>query len=160
MTKSTSNNNISGVFVIPSITWSDDRGYFRELWRTDRKEMPRQIAQTSVTMTLPGVIKAFHGHDHQDDCWYVAQGRARVVLVDRRKRSATSGQTQTIYCGEDAPAMIVIPRGVFHGYQVLGHTPVLLMYHTTQMYESAHPDELRIPFDDPTIGYDWTIKNR
>jgi len=38
--------------------------------------------------------------------------------------------------------------------------PALLFYPVTQAYDPKHPDEQRLPFDDPEIGFDWTIKNR
>ncbi len=150
---------IHDVVIKPLITHADDRGYFREILRDD-DNLLRRFGQTSITKTYPGVVKAFHWHHRQDDLWYVAAGMARVVLYDRRPDSPTFGQTQVIYAGEDNPVLILIPAGVAHGYQVLGTKPVLLLYHTTQSYNRADPDEQRIPFDDPEIGFDWSIKNR
>ena len=141
------------------VTHSDDRGYFREILRDD-DNLLRHFGQTSITRTYPGVIKAFHWHKDQDDLWYVADGMVRVVLYDRRPDSPTCGETQVIYAGEDNPVLIFIPTGVAHGYQVIGNKPVLLFYHVTKSYDPANPDEERIPFDDPEIGFDWSIKNR
>lgn len=149
---------IDGVLVKQLTTFADDRGFFRELWRQD--EHRGKIAQTSVTMTFPGVIKAFHYHRFQDDLWYVAQGTARVVLYDRRPNSKTYKDVQVIVCGQDFPVLITIPHGVAHGYQVLGLQPILLVYHTTKVYQRKNPDEGRIPFDDSEIAFDWSIKNR
>jgi len=109
---------------------------------------------------IPGVIKAFHWHHHQDDVWYVVDGMARVVLYDRRPGSPTHGVIQVVYAGEDNPVVILIPSGVAHGYQVLGRKPVILFYHVTQAYDPQAPDEQRIAFDDPAIGFDWSIQNR
>lgn len=150
---------IHDVVIKKLTTHSDDRGYLREVLRED-DHLLRQFGQTTVTKTYPGVIKAFHWHNLQDDLWYVADGMARVVLYDRRPDSPTCGQTQVVYAGEDNPVLILIPRGVAHGYQVLGNQPVLLFYTVTHNYNPAAPDEERIPFDDPTIGFDWSIKNR
>ena len=140
-------------------THSDDRGYFREILRED-DNLLRRFGQTSITKTYPGVIKAFHWHNHQDDIWYVASGMARVVLHDRREGSPTKGVTQVVYAGEDNPVIILIPSGIAHGYQVLGNQPVILFYHVTKAYDPKEPDEERIPFDDPEIGFDWSIQNR
>ena len=150
---------IHDVVIKKLVTNSDDRGYFREVLRDDDHLLTR-FGQTSFTKTYPGVIKAFHWHEQQDDLWYVADGMARVVLYDHRADSPTRGVTQVIYAGEDNPVLIVIPSGVAHGYQVLGNKPLLLFYHVTQSYNPSAPDELRIPFDDPEIGFDWSIKNR
>jgi dTDP-4-dehydrorhamnose 3,5-epimerase len=150
---------IHDVVIKKLVTHSDDRGYFREILRED-DHLLAHFGQTSFTKTYPGVIKAFHWHEQQDDLWYVADGMARVVLHDRRPASPSRGVTQVVYAGEDNPVLIYIPIGVAHGYQVLGHKPVLLFYHVTQAYDPKTPDEMRIPFDDPEIGFDWTIKNR
>lgn len=150
---------IHDVIIKPLVTHSDDRGYFREILRDD-DSLLKHFGQTAITKTYPGVIKAFHWHQDQDDLWYVADGMARVVLYDRRPESSTCGQTQVIYAGEDNPVLILIPTGIAHGYQVIGHKPVLLFYHVTKSYDPAHPDEMRIAFDDPEINFDWSIKNR
>ena len=150
---------IHDVVIKPLVTHSDDRGYFREILRDD-DELLRRFGQTSITKSYPGVIKAFHWHQDQDDLWYVADGMARVVLYDRREDSPTRGETQVIYAGEDNPVLIYIPTGVAHGYQVLGSKPVVVFYHVTKSYNPAEPDEMRIPFDDPEIGFDWSIQNR
>jgi dTDP-4-dehydrorhamnose 3,5-epimerase len=150
---------IHDVIVKRLTTHSDDRGYFREVVREDEALLKR-FGQSSVTKTYPGVIKAFHWHHHQDDVWYVVDGMARVVLYDRRPESPTHGVTQVIYAGEDNPVVILIPAGVAHGYQVLGTRPVILFYHVTQAYDPKAPDEQRIAFDDPGIGFDWSIQNR
>jgi dTDP-4-dehydrorhamnose 3,5-epimerase len=150
---------IHDVIVKKLITHSDDRGYFREIIRED-DQLLRHFGQSSITKTYPGVIKAFHWHNNQDDVWYVVDGMARVVLYDRRPASPTLGVTQVVYAGEDNPVVILIPIGVAHGYQVLGNKPVVLFYHVTQAYDPRQPDEQRIPFDDPQIGFDWSIQNR
>lgn len=150
---------IHDVVVKKLVTFSDDRGYFREILRDD-DNLLRRFGQTAVTRTYPGVIKAFHWHKDQDDIWYVADGMARIVLYDRRPDSPTYQQTQVIYAGQDNPVSVLIPAGIAHGYQVLGNAPLLLFYHVTKSYNPADPDEQRIPFDDPTIGFDWSIVNR
>jgi dTDP-4-dehydrorhamnose 3,5-epimerase len=150
---------IHDVVIKKLVTHSDDRGYFREVVRADDQQLSH-FGQSSITKTYPGVIKAFHWHHLQDDIWYVVDGMARVVLYDRRPGSPTEGVTQVVYAGEDNPVVILIPIGVAHGYQVLGNKPVVLFYHVTQAYDPQRPDEQRIPFDDPQIGFDWSIQNR
>ena len=150
---------IDGVKIKQLKTWADDRGFFREVLRVD-ESISATIKQTSVTVTYPGVIKAFHWHKKQDDFWYVAKGMARVALYDQRDGSPTKGEKQEVVIGEHNPVGVFIPRGVAHGYQVLGNEPVLLFYHTTECYNPKDPDEHRIPWDDKKIGFDWSIKNR
>lgn|SRR5574341_207704 len=150
---------IHDVVIKKLVTHCDDRGYLREVLRDDDKLLTH-YGQTTITKTYPGVIKAFHWHQSQDDVWYVVSGMARVVMYDRREGSPTFGETQVVYAGEDNPVTILIPAGIAHGYQVLGNESVILFYHTTHSYDPKNPDEERIAFDDPQIGFDWTIQNR
>ncbi len=153
------NGMIDGVIVKKLQTHVDDRGYFREIIKQG-EDVFADVQQTSASLTNPGVIKAFHFHNKQDDIWYIAQGMARVVLYDQRTDSSTSGQTYAVVAGEENPLAIRIPKGVAHGYQVLGVKPVLLLYHTTKVYNAADPDEGRMAWDDPKIGFDWSVQNR
>jgi len=151
---------INGVILRKIKTHSHDRGNFREILRSDDKLL-KQFGQASMTVTYPGIIKAFHWHKRQDDLWYAVSGNARVVLHDLRKDSPTKGETMQICVGDNAePVLIVIPKGVAHGYQVLGNNPFTLIYFTTEFYNPKDPDEERIAFDDKKINFDWTIKNQ
>ncbi|HXJ37065.1 MAG TPA: dTDP-4-dehydrorhamnose 3,5-epimerase family protein [Candidatus Eisenbacteria bacterium] len=150
---------IDGVVVKECTVHADDRGTLVEVVRDDEPVF-REVKQTTLTVTYPGVIKAFHWHVRQWDVWFFASGNAQVVLYDLREGSPTCGQTQVLYMGAAKPRVIAIPPGVAHGYRVLGNEPVALFYHTTEHYDAANPDEERIPFDDPRIGFDWRTKNR
>lgn len=129
-------------------------GFLMEVLRDD-DGLLKKFGQTTFTVAYQGTVKAFHHHERQDDLWFVATGRAMVVLYDMRSDSPTHGQTQVIYAGEDDYKLILIPIGVLHGYKVLSQQPVLLFYHTTESYDPQRPDEKRTPFDDPMIGFDW-----
>jgi len=150
---------IDGVKIKKLVKRCDDRGYFMEILRNDDALMEK-FGQTAVSVTYPSVIKAFHWHKKQTDMWFVASGMAQIVLYDRREESPTFRETQVIYAGEEDPQLIIIPPGVAHGYRVLGTKPLYMLYHMTESYEPGKPDEERIPFDDPKIGFDWKTKNR
>ena len=138
---------------------SDDRGSLMEVLRADDPFFA-EIKQTTYTEAFPGVIKAFHWHKRQKDIWFFATGMAQVVLYDLRPDSPTAGQRQVLYMGSRNPLVLCIPEYVAHGYRVLGTQPAGLFYHTTAVYDPAHPDEERIPFDDPRVGFDWRTQSR
>lgn len=135
------------------------RGFLMEVLRND-EGLLKKFGQTTFTVAYPGTIKAFHYHQKQDDLWFLATGRAMVVLYDLRKNSPTKGKTDVIFAGEGDYKLIVIPKGVVHGYKVVSKKPVLLFYHTTESYNIKNPDEKRIPFNDPKIGFDWNTNNK
>lgn len=150
---------IGGVKIKQLKVFPDDRGFVTEVIK-DGEEVFVGIKQTTYTETYPGAIKAFHWHKKQTDVWFVASGMAQIVLYDLREDSPTRGETDVFYLGEQNRAALLIPPGVAHGYRVLGGKPVKLFYHTDQIYDPQNPDEERLAFDDPTIGFDWSTKNR
>ena len=152
---------IQGVEIKELVIRPDDRGMFTEVVKaTDAFVDEHPFAQISHTLTFPGVIKAFHWHKYQIDYWYCAVGNIRVGLVDLREGSPTLGTQMEIFLGELVRKVLKIPPGVAHGYQVLGNMPAQLIYYTTRPYDPQEPDEERIPWNDPSIGFDWTIRNR
>ncbi|WP_162991097.1 dTDP-4-dehydrorhamnose 3,5-epimerase family protein [Biomaibacter acetigenes] len=150
---------IEGVQIKNLIKHVDDRGFFMEILRDDDNLLKR-FGQASMSFTYPGVIKAFHYHKLQDDLWFFPKGNAQVVLYDLREDSPTRGMTNVFYMGENNPILLFIPVGVAHGYRVLGNEPAIITYFTTIAYNRENPDEYRIPWDDPEIGFDWATKNR
>jgi dTDP-4-dehydrorhamnose 3,5-epimerase len=163
---------IDGVMVKTFRKYADQRGYFIEqLKRGDlddegRPFIPAQpFAQMSRSLAYarggnpPELIKAFHWHKRQWDYWDIVLGNARIVLVDLREGSPTEGRAQTLILGENSPKMVAIPPYVAHGYQALDLRDVVLNYYVTEPYDPSDPDEGRIPYSDPRIGFDWRIEN-
>ncbi len=150
---------IEGVVTKKLVRHCDDRGFFMEILRDDEALLSR-FGQASMSMSYPGVIKAFHYHELQDDLWFFPAGNAQVVLHDLREGSPTKGETNVFYMGETNPMLLVIPKGVAHGYRVLGQSPVVIVYFTTMSYDPKNPDEKRLAWDDPNIGFDWATKQR
>jgi dTDP-4-dehydrorhamnose 3,5-epimerase len=150
----------------------DQRGYFIEqLKRGDLDDdgneflPPQEFAQMSRSLAYarggnpPELIKAFHWHKKQWDYWDIVSGNARVVLCDLREGSPTEGRIQVLMLGEHSPRMVAIPPYVAHGYQVVSMQDVILNYYVTEPYDIADPDEGRIAWNDPRIGFDWSIEN-
>ena len=140
----------------PDLKQDIDPGIFMEILRDDDKLL-KKFGQSNFTIANHGTIKAFHWHKHQDDLWFLATGKAGIVLYDNRKNSSTKGKTQIIYGGKDDYKLILIPVGVVHGYKVLSREPCLLFYHVTKSYNSKKPDEERIDPFDKKINFDWDL---
>lgn len=152
------NVKITGVKVKKIKVFNDSRGDFREILRADKRIVNR-IAQVSIGKTLPGIIKAFHWHNYQDDIFYVLKGNIKLVLYDGRKNSKTKKATRVMFLGESFPPQIVfIPRGVYHGYKVLGDKEAEVLYMMNNLYDPTNPDEQRASYDDKIINFDWRDK--
>ena len=145
---------INGVKIKKIRTHSDNRGYFREILRRDDKILS-SLAQVSVSLTKPGIIKAFHWHKNQDDVFYVLGGKALIVIYDLRKASKTYKHQNIFLMSDRDQKLIFIPRGVAHGYKVLGKKSLLMLYIMNNLYNGRKLDEQRIPHDSDEIAFDW-----
>ena len=152
---------IAGVRCAAVALWPDDRGYFLEVQRAGQglpAAFPKETTQISAAVNYPGIVKAFHYHLHQTDCWTPAMNMLQVALADLRTDSPTFGVRNTIYVGNLRPWQILIPPGVAHGYKVLGQNPSMLIYATDRFYNPS--DEGRIPYNDSRLNYDWELQHK
>jgi len=152
---------IAGVRVQPFPIYPDDRGCFMEVQRIGQgltAAFPAERTQISAAINWAGTIKAFHFHLEQTDCWTPVKGLFQFALADLRVGSPTFGKRNTLYVGGLRPWHVLIPPGVAHGYKVLGGDDAILVYLTNQFYNPK--DEGRIPYDDPSLGYDWETQKK
>lgn len=145
---------IPGVVLHNLVVYRDDRGWLSEL-ATCRNTI---MGQSTLTMSYPGVIKAFHWHSLQWDYWVCVKGDIQVVLYDLREDLPTHKSTKVVYLSSANLQRLVIPPRVAHGYRVLGNEPAMLLYHTSKVYDPLAPDENRIPYNDPEIGFCWSTE--
>lgn len=150
---------IDGVKIKQLSPHADERGCLTEILRND-DEIFERFGQIYVSLNYPGVIRAWHYHKKQEDLWAVVKGMVKAVLYDARDESPTRGEVQEVFLGEQNPILLLIPRGVMHGYKTIGVEPSLLLNLPTEPYNAADPDEYRLPYNTPEIPYDWAIKMR
>lgn len=136
----------------------DDRGYLMEMMRRDWPEF-MQFAQSYVTASYPGVYKAWHYHKKQYDHFVCPAGMAKVVLYDPRQDSPTAGKVNVFHIGSLNPVLLRIPPLVYHGFTAEGGQTAVIVNFPTELYNYAEPDEYRLPYNDPSIPYDWEVKH-
>jgi dTDP-4-dehydrorhamnose 3,5-epimerase len=135
---------------IPLRRFEDERGWFAELMRDSL--LPKAVRQSNLAFSRKGVIRGLHYHERgQDDLFVCVQGMVRVVVLDRH-----SGDTFTEDIGDDNPVAIYIPGRHAHGYEAL--TDCLFLYHVTEEYDPAAPDEHGVPWDDPRVKDLWSTQ--
>jgi dTDP-4-dehydrorhamnose 3,5-epimerase len=132
----------------------DERGYFEEMIRRSDDFFPEGFGQVSHSHMIAGVVKAWHIHKTQVDWWYVVRGKIKVALYDSRAGSGTYKELNEFILGDKEPdnKIIKVPPGVSHGLKVI-EGPADLVYVTSGIYSKE--EEGRIPYNDPSIGYDW-----
>jgi dTDP-4-dehydrorhamnose 3,5-epimerase-like enzyme len=76
----------------------------------------------------------------------------RVVVLDRE-----SGETFTADIGDENPVAVFIPGHNAHGFEAL--TDCLFLYHVTEEYDAADPDEHGVPWNDPRVVHLWSTQS-
>lgn len=136
----------------------DERGYLMEMLRRDWPEF-MSFSQAYVTACYPNVIKAWHYHKKQYDHFICLSGMAKVVLYDPRPDSTTTGTVNVFHIGQLNPILLRIPPLVYHGFTSEGDHLALIANFPTELYNYHKPDEYRLPYNDPSIPYDWEVKH-
>jgi dTDP-4-dehydrorhamnose 3,5-epimerase len=137
--------------VIPLRKFGDERGWLAEIARASR--LPKSIGQTNVSFSKAGTVRGLHYHERgQDDLFVCLQGRARVVALDR-----DTGEAFSEDIGDDNFAAVYVPGTLAHGFEAL--TDVLMLYHVSEEYDPANPDEHGLPWDDPRVAHLWSTRS-
>jgi len=142
---------IDGVEVYPLRTHEDERGWFMELMRSSN--LPRPVKQSNLVFSREGVIRGLHYHERgQSDLFACLTGMVRIVVLDRE-----TGETFTVDIGDDNPVTVFVPGIHAHGYEAL--TDSLFLYHVTEEYDPADPDEHEIAWDDLRVKHLWSTQS-
>jgi dTDP-4-dehydrorhamnose 3,5-epimerase len=142
---------IHGVEVYPLRTHEDERGWFMELMRSSN--LPKPVKQSNLVFSREGVIRGLHYHERgQSDLFACLTGMVRIVVLDRE-----TGETFTVDIGDDNPVTVFVPGIHAHGYEAL--TDSLFLYHVTEEYDPADPDEHEIAWDDLRVKHLWSTQS-
>jgi dTDP-4-dehydrorhamnose 3,5-epimerase len=142
---------IDGVEVYPLLTHEDERGWFMELMRSSN--LPKPVKQSNLVFSREGVIRGLHYHERgQSDLFACLTGMVRIVVLDRE-----TGETFTVDIGDDNPVTVFVPGIHAHGYEAL--TDSLFLYHVTEEYDPADPDEHEIAWDDLRVKHLWSTQS-
>ena len=142
---------IEGVELIPLRRFEDERGWFMELMRASKLPLP--VRQSNLSFSRQGVIRGLHYHERgQCDLFACVEGMVRVVDLDRE-----SGETFSADIGDENQAAVFIPGHHAHGFEAL--TDCLFLYHVTEEYDAADPDEHGVPWNDPRVVDLWSTRS-
>jgi len=145
---------IDGVKVKKLKLIPDERGRLMEILRSD-EPIFQKFGQVYMTTAKPGVVKAWHFHKKQDDHFTCISGKMRLALYDAREGSPTRGEVNEFTVSLDDPMLVVIPKGVYHGFKGVSDTEAVVINVPTEAYNAKEPDEYRLDAYDNDIPYDW-----
>lgn len=143
---------IDGLKVRRLRTNADDRGSLTEM--LSQVHGPHDpIVHVYQVVATAGSVRAWVYHSRQTDRLAFCNGSFRVIAIDLRPDSKTSGAMLEIELGEDNPGLLIIPPFVAHGVQNIGGAPALFVNLPTKVYDAENPDKFRLPWNDPRIPY-------
>jgi dTDP-4-dehydrorhamnose 3,5-epimerase len=149
---------IPSVLILAPRRYTDERGDFSELFRTDRYA-PVGIGpfvQENLSRSRYGVVRGLHLQcpNPQGKLVTAIHGRILDVVVDVRRGSLFFGKFVTIELSGENGSQLWVPRGFAHGFSVLSERADVL-YQCDAYYEAR--TEIAINYADPAIGVDWQV---
>lgn len=111
-----------------------------------------EFAEEFYSVSRKNVIRGMHfqlpPHDHEK-LVYCAVGSVLDVLLDLRG-GAHYGKTVSVVLSADVPGIVLIPKGVSHGFRALTDDS-LMVYKTSTEHAPSHDAGIR--WD--SFGFDW-----
>lgn len=145
---------IDGVVITPLAQIRDERGKVMHMMSVTSKVF-KKFGEIYFSCVYPGIVKGWHLHKKMILNYAVPYGKIKLVLYDPRKESKTKGQFMEIFLDPDHYQLVTIPPGVWNGFIGLGTETSIVANCASIPHDPA--EIVRIPSDDPGIGYDWSI---
>ena len=151
--------DIEGVWLADSPVWSDDRGFFREWFKSDDLKTATsrefEIEQANISLSLAGTLRGIHysiaprGQAKWITC---VAGSIQDVIVDIRPESKTFAQWIDVELKGDSGKAVFISEGLGHGFLALEDNTAVAYLVSTPF---SPTDEFEINPLDEEIGIKW-----
>ena len=152
---------IGDAWICTSPVWSDDRGSFREWFKSEElisiTHSTFEVAQANISVSNKGVMRGIHyslapaGQAKWVTC---VSGAIIDVIVDIRPTSPTFGKYKLVDLKGGDGRAVLIGNGLGHGF-------ISLEDNSTVSYLLSSPyspsEEYEINPMDPAIGIDWNL---
>jgi dTDP-4-dehydrorhamnose 3,5-epimerase len=138
----------------------DERGLFTRTFDADVARGhgldPTAFLQDSQSRSSRGTLRGLHGRAGAGEAKLVrcARGAVHDVVVDARPGSPTYGHHQAFRLDDETFALLYVPRGFLHGFQVLSEVA-----DTCYRIDRAHDpaEDVSVRYDDPELGIGWPL---
>jgi len=141
---------LNGVIITPLAIIPDERGQVMHVLKSNVPHF-RQFGELYFSCIYPGVTKGWNLHSASWSNMAVPVGRLKFVLYDMRENSATYGQFQEVYMGDNAYKLLTIPPGIAYAWKNLLPETALVANCASEIWR---PDEKRsIPLEE--VPYTW-----
>ena len=150
---------IDGAWLADSPVWSDDRGFFREWFKSEdvKAATGREfgIEQANISLSTAGTLRGIHysiaprGQAKWITC---VAGSIQDVIVDIRPDSKTFCQWVDVELEGDSGKAVLISEGLGHGFLALEDKTAVAYLVSTPF---SPTDEFEINPLDEKIGIKW-----
>jgi dTDP-4-dehydrorhamnose 3,5-epimerase len=153
---------IEGVWLAESPVWSDDRGFFREWFKSeDLKKVTGidfGVEQANISLSSKGTLRGIHysiaprGQAKWITC---IAGSIKDVIVDIRPYSKSFGQWIEVELSGDSGKAVLISEGLGHGFLALEDNTAVAYLVSTPFSPN---DEFEINPLDEKVGVNWGME--
>lgn len=150
---------IDGVWLAESPVWSDNRGFFREWFKSEDVKAAIGsdfgIEQANFSLSSAGTLRGIHysiaprGQAKWITC---VSGSIQDVIVDIRSDSKTFGQWIEVELMGDSGKAVLISEGLGHGFLALEDNTAVAYLVSTPF---SPTDEFEVNPLDEKIGIKW-----
>ena len=152
---------IEGAWLAKSPVWSDDRGFFREWFKSEdiNKAVGRSfnIEQANISSSTKGTLRGIHyslAKNGQAKWVTCVSGAIKDVIIDIRPNSKTYGKWIEVELSGTSGNAVLVGEGLGHGF-------VSLVDVSTVAYLVSSPfsptEEFEINPLDPAIAISWGL---
>jgi dTDP-4-dehydrorhamnose 3,5-epimerase len=138
----------------------DERGFFTRTFDATvaiaRGLDPAAFVQDSQSRSTYATLRGLHGRGGDGEAKLVrcARGAIHDVIVDARPDSPTFGRHQAFRLDDERFAMLYVPRGFLHGFQVLSEVTDIC-YRIDRLHDPG--EDLSVRYDDPDLAVAWPL---
>jgi dTDP-4-dehydrorhamnose 3,5-epimerase len=153
---------IDGAWLAESPVWSDDRGFFREWFKSEdiKNETGRDfgIQQANISLSSRGTLRGIHysiaprGQAKWITC---VAGSIKDVIVDIRPDSKSFGRWIEVELRGDSGKAVLISEGLGHGFLALEDNTAVA-YLVSTPFSPTHEYEIN-PLDEK-IAINWGME--
>ena len=152
---------ISGAWLIKFQTHRDNRGLFRELFKTEEIskviDLNFSTAQANLSSSLKGALRGIHyslAKNGQAKYITCVKGQIQDVIVDIRPSSLTFGRWIDLELNDDSGSAVFIEPDLGHGFLSLAKSSTVV-YLTSSSYDPKNEFAIN-PFD-PDLSIKWIL---
>ena len=145
----------SGLVIYKRETFTDKRGYFRELF--SKKDLNKKFVFDYYSLSKKNVLRGLHLQlkKPQGKLITVLSGKILDVALDCRPKSKSLGQVYTVELSGKENTSLYIPEGFAHGFCSLANN-TLLHYRCTNYRDKN--SEIGIYWKDKDLDINWPKK--